>query len=62
MEQVAERDLPRGTGFDWTAMSYQEKAVGAQIYVPAVPSSASGTASSTAKGRIQLSYWPASTR
>jgi HAE1 family hydrophobic/amphiphilic exporter-1 len=30
MEQVAERDLPRGTGFDWTAMSYQEKAVGAQ--------------------------------
>jgi hypothetical protein len=51
MEQVAERDLPRGTGFDWTAMSYQE-----------VPSSASGTASSTAKGRIQLSYWPASTR
>ncbi|WP_298951672.1 efflux RND transporter permease subunit [uncultured Methylobacterium sp.] len=33
MEQVAERDLPRGTGFDWTAMSYQEKAVGAQIYL-----------------------------
>ena len=25
--------LPRGTGFEWTAMSYQEKAVGGQIYV-----------------------------
>ncbi|HVZ09175.1 efflux RND transporter permease subunit [Rhodopila sp.] len=32
MEEIAARDLPRGTGFDWTAMSYQEKAVGHQIY------------------------------
>ena len=24
--------LPSGTGYEWTAMSYQEKAVGAQIY------------------------------
>ena len=24
--------LPRGTGYQWTAMSYQEKAVGSQIY------------------------------
>ena len=26
MERVAQETLPRGTGFDWTAMSYQEKA------------------------------------
>ncbi|KQQ26437.1 transporter [Methylobacterium sp. Leaf123] len=32
MEQVAERVLPPGTGTDWTAMSYQEKAVGTQLY------------------------------
>jgi HAE1 family hydrophobic/amphiphilic exporter-1 len=32
MEQIAERALPRGTGFEWTAMSYQEKVVGSQIY------------------------------
>ena len=32
MEQVANATLPRGTGFEWTAMSYQEKAVGTQIY------------------------------
>jgi HAE1 family hydrophobic/amphiphilic exporter-1 len=25
-------DLPPGTGFEWTAMSYQEKVVGGQIY------------------------------
>ena len=31
MEQIAGKTLPRGTGFDWTAMSYQEKAVGNQI-------------------------------
>jgi HAE1 family hydrophobic/amphiphilic exporter-1 len=31
MDQVAAADLPRGTGFDWTAMSYQEKAAGNQI-------------------------------
>jgi hydrophobic/amphiphilic exporter-1 (mainly G- bacteria), HAE1 family len=32
MEQVAADTLPVGTGFDWTAMSYQEKIVGHQIY------------------------------
>lgn len=32
MEQVAERTLPTGAAFEWTAMSYQEKAVGNQIY------------------------------
>ncbi|MCB8879689.1 efflux RND transporter permease subunit [Acidisoma cellulosilytica] len=31
MGQVAAHTLPRGTGFDWTAMSYQEKAAGGQI-------------------------------
>ncbi len=31
MEQIADKVLPRGTGYDWTAMSYQEKAVGNQI-------------------------------
>ncbi|KQV70234.1 multidrug efflux RND transporter permease subunit [Rhizobium sp. Root1220] len=33
MEQIADRTLPPGAGFDWTALSYQEKAVGSQIYV-----------------------------
>jgi HAE1 family hydrophobic/amphiphilic exporter-1 len=32
MEQVAQKTLPPGTGFEWTAMSYQEKAVSNQIY------------------------------
>jgi HAE1 family hydrophobic/amphiphilic exporter-1 len=32
MEQIAQRTLPPGTGYEWTAMSYQEKAVGHQIY------------------------------
>jgi HAE1 family hydrophobic/amphiphilic exporter-1 len=32
MEQVAERTLPPGSAFEWTAMSYQEKAVGNQLY------------------------------
>jgi HAE1 family hydrophobic/amphiphilic exporter-1 len=31
MEQIADTTLPRGAGYDWTAMSYQEKAVGNQI-------------------------------
>ncbi|CAH2601313.1 Efflux pump membrane transporter BepG [Rhodovastum atsumiense] len=31
MEQVATASLPRGAGFEWTAMSYQEKAVGSSI-------------------------------
>jgi HAE1 family hydrophobic/amphiphilic exporter-1 len=34
MEQMAERKLPASMGYDWTAMSYQEKKVGSQsIYV-----------------------------
>jgi HAE1 family hydrophobic/amphiphilic exporter-1 len=32
MEQVADKTLAPGTGFDWTALSYQEKLVGSQIY------------------------------
>ncbi len=31
MEQIANQTLPRGAGFDWTAMSYQEKVTGNQI-------------------------------
>ena len=31
MEQIANTLLPPGTGFEWTAMSYQEKIVGNQI-------------------------------
>jgi HAE1 family hydrophobic/amphiphilic exporter-1 len=32
MEQIADKTLPKGTGYEWTAMSYQEKAVSNQIY------------------------------
>ena len=32
MEQIATKLSPPGTGFEWTAMSYQEKLVGNQIY------------------------------
>lgn len=32
MEQVADRTLPPGAAFEWTAMSYQEKSVGNQLY------------------------------
>src|SRR6516165_3794396 len=32
MEQIASSVLPRGTGYEWTAMSYQEKQVGKEIY------------------------------
>src|SRR5260370_42252895 len=32
MEQVAAKRLPPHAGIEWTAMSYQEKAVGGQIY------------------------------
>jgi HAE1 family hydrophobic/amphiphilic exporter-1 len=32
MEQIAERTLPPGMGTEWSAMSYQEKVVGNQIY------------------------------
>ena len=31
MEQIADSSLPRGTGYEWTAMSYQEKVTGNQI-------------------------------
>jgi HAE1 family hydrophobic/amphiphilic exporter-1 len=31
MEQIADRSLPRGAGYEWTAMSYQEKVTGNQI-------------------------------
>ncbi len=33
MEQIADRELPRGTGYDWTAMSYQEKIAGGQMFL-----------------------------
>lgn len=32
MEEIAAKTLPAGTGYEWTAMSYQEKAVSNQIY------------------------------
>ena len=32
MEQIGAHVLPTGSGFEWTAMSYQEKQVGSQIY------------------------------
>ncbi|MGO4566823.1 efflux RND transporter permease subunit [Rhizobium sp. 2YAF20] len=32
MEQLADKTLSSGTGFEWTALSYQEKVVGGQIY------------------------------
>jgi hydrophobic/amphiphilic exporter-1 (mainly G- bacteria), HAE1 family len=32
MDQIGTQALPIGTGYQWTAMSYQEKAVGSQIY------------------------------
>jgi len=32
MEQIADQTLPPGAGYEWTAMSYQEKAVSGQIY------------------------------
>ena len=32
MEEIADKTLPPGTGYEWTAMSYQEKAVSSQIY------------------------------
>jgi HAE1 family hydrophobic/amphiphilic exporter-1 len=33
MEQAAARTLPPGAGYEWTAMSYQEKIVGSQMFV-----------------------------
>ena len=32
MDQIGHQALPTGTGYEWTGMSYQEKAVGSQIY------------------------------
>ncbi len=32
MEEVADHNLPQGTGYDWTTISYQEKLVGNQAY------------------------------
>ncbi|HET6239087.1 MAG TPA: multidrug efflux RND transporter permease subunit [Acetobacteraceae bacterium] len=32
MEQIADKTLPPGFGYEWTAMSYQEKIVGGQIF------------------------------
>jgi HAE1 family hydrophobic/amphiphilic exporter-1 len=33
MEEISAKVLPPGSASEWTAMSYQEKAVGSQIYV-----------------------------
>jgi HAE1 family hydrophobic/amphiphilic exporter-1 len=33
MEEIADKTLPPGTGYEWTAMSYQEKVVSGQIYL-----------------------------
>lgn len=33
MEEIAAKTLPPGVGYEWTAMSYQEKVVGGQIYL-----------------------------
>ena len=33
MEEIANDQLPRGTGYDWTALSYQERLVGNQLYI-----------------------------
>ena len=33
MEQIAAHTLPAGVGYDWTALSYQEKLVGNQMYL-----------------------------
>ena len=32
MDQIGQHQLPPGSGYEWTAMSYQEKAVGSQMY------------------------------
>jgi HAE1 family hydrophobic/amphiphilic exporter-1 len=32
MDEIATKTLPRGFGYEWTAMSYQEKIVGGQIF------------------------------
>jgi len=51
MDQIAGQTLPPGTGYEWTAMSYQENIVGNQLlYVFRWPSCWS------------ISAWPASTK
>ena len=37
LEQIAGDTLPPGTGYEWTAMSYQEKEIGNQIYLDLRP-------------------------
>ena len=32
LAQIADRELPRGMGYEWTGMSYQEQLVGGQAY------------------------------
>jgi HAE1 family hydrophobic/amphiphilic exporter-1 len=32
MEQISEKTMPPGMGYEWSAMSYQEKVVGNQLY------------------------------
>jgi HAE1 family hydrophobic/amphiphilic exporter-1 len=32
MDQIGSQALPAGTGYEWTAMSYQEKEIGSQMY------------------------------
>ena len=32
MEEIAAKTPPPGAGFEWTAMSYQEKVLGGRIY------------------------------
>src|SRR4029079_1716907 len=33
MEEIAAKTLPPGAGYEWTAMSYQEKVVGNQMFI-----------------------------
>jgi HAE1 family hydrophobic/amphiphilic exporter-1 len=33
LEQIGNETLPSGTGYEWTAMSYQEKEISGQIYL-----------------------------
>jgi HAE1 family hydrophobic/amphiphilic exporter-1 len=33
MEEIADKAMPRGFGYEWTAMSFQEKIVGGQIFL-----------------------------
>jgi HAE1 family hydrophobic/amphiphilic exporter-1 len=33
MEEIADNTLPPGTGYEWTALSFQEKLVGGQMYM-----------------------------